>query len=100
MPGKGSSATTLYVVSYDITNDRRRAKVHAILLGFGTWTQFSLFECFLNSKEVILLQSRLSKAIHHREDTVRLYALCDACHKRVEILGHGELPNEPTMFLV
>jgi CRISPR-associated protein Cas2 len=100
MPGKGRAATMCYVISYDIADDRRRAKVHAVLSGFGTWTQFSLFECFLTSKELVLLQARLAKIIHHREDTVRIYALCDACCGRIEILGHGEPPREPKVFMI
>lgn len=100
MPGKGRAATTCYVVSYDIADDRRRAKVHAVLSGFGTWTQYSLFECFLTSKECVTLHARLAKVIHHKEDTVRIYALCDACRERIEILGHGDPPQEPTVFII
>ncbi|HEU5378541.1 MAG TPA: CRISPR-associated endonuclease Cas2, partial [Ktedonobacteraceae bacterium] len=39
--------STLYVIAYDISDDRRRTNVHSILKGFGQWTEFSLFECFL-----------------------------------------------------
>lgn len=40
--------TTLYVVAYDISSDKWRTKIHKILSGFGHWTQFSFFECFLS----------------------------------------------------
>src|SRR5436305_8452575 len=42
--------TTCYVIAYDIADDRRRTKVHQILMGCGKWTQYSLFECFLAAK--------------------------------------------------
>ena len=32
--------TTCYVIAYDILDDRRRTKVHQILMGFGKWTQY------------------------------------------------------------
>ncbi len=31
-----SSQVTCYVVAYDIPDDKRRTKIHQILLGFGT----------------------------------------------------------------
>ena len=45
--------TMLYVIAYDIPDDKRRTKVHKALCGFGDWTQFSLFECFLDAKELV-----------------------------------------------
>ena len=91
--------TTLYIISYDISDDRRRTKVHAILSGFGAWTQYSLFECYLNSKELILLRSRLAQVLH-ADDHVRLYALCHACRGRVEVCGRSEKPQEPHVCIV
>ncbi len=65
--------TTCYVIAYDIPDDRRRTKVHEILLGFGKWTQYSLFECFLSRKDVILLQSKLGEYLIEAQDSVRFY---------------------------
>ncbi len=48
---RGSRQSSLYVVAYDIPDDKRRTRVHKILKGFGQWTEFSLFECFLTKKE-------------------------------------------------
>jgi CRISPR-associated protein Cas2 len=92
--------STLYIVSYDITSDRRRARVHSVLTGFGTWVQYSVFECFLDRKQRILLERRLRKEIHQQEDTVRIYGLCAACKVKVEVLGHGNVPKEETVYLL
>ena len=88
-----------YVVAYDIPSDRRRTKVYKVLSGFGQWTQYSLFELFLNDKELILLQNKLGKLLHAEQDSVRFYPLCAACLKQVETIG-SELPKEETIFLV
>ena len=90
----------LYVVSYDIPDDRRRARVHSALTGFGTWVQFSVFECFLDRKQLMLLQTRLLKEIHQREDTVRIYGLCGTCTQKVEVLGRGDVPREDNVYLL
>ncbi|TMD97016.1 MAG: CRISPR-associated endonuclease Cas2 [Chloroflexi bacterium] len=90
----------LYVVSYDIPDDRRRTRVHSALTGFGTWVQYSVFECFLDRKQRILLQSRLLQEIHQRKDTVRIYGLCGTCTSKVEVLGQGDIPREDDIYLL
>lgn len=92
--------TKLYVVSYDIPDDRRRTRVHSALTGYGTWVQYSVFECFLDRKQRMKLEARLLKEIHQKEDTVRIYGLCEACHAKVEVLGHGDVPREDTTYLL
>ena len=94
-----SRETTCYVIAYDIPDDRRRKKVHQILLGFGKWTQYSLFECFLSRKELVLLQSKLVEHLNARQDSVRFYSLCSNCVSKVETVGSPP-PTEAILFLV
>ncbi len=96
---RASSQTSCYVVAYDIPDDRRRTKVHKILLGYGTWTQYSLFECFLSKKELILLQAKLGEHLIPREDSVRFYPLCANCLSKVETVG-GPPPEETSVYIV
>ncbi len=91
--------TMCYVVAYDIPDDRRRSKVHQILTGFGKWTQYSLFECFLSRKEVLLLQSKLSEYLIDTEDSVRFYPLCATCVEKVETIGDPP-PRDEILFIV
>jgi CRISPR-associated protein Cas2 len=90
----------LYVVSYDIPDDRRRTRIHSLLTGFGTWVQYSVFECFLDRKQRILLEARLLQELHQREDTIRVYGLCGACIPKVEVLGRGDAPREDQVYLL
>ena len=91
--------TTLYLIAYDISDDRRRTKVHALLCGFGQWTQFSMFECFLNDKELVTLQSRLDELTDAREDNVRIYYICRRCQQKVETTG-SDPPAEEKVYLL
>src|SRR5216683_1021138 len=91
--------TMCYVIAYDIPDDRRRTKVHKILLGFGKWTQYSLFECFLSRKELVLLRSKLAEHLVATEDSVRFYPLCASCVSKVETVG-GPLPADDYLFVV
>lgn len=94
-----NSQTTCYVIAYDIPDDRRRTKVHQILMGFGKWTQYSLFECFLSRKELVLLRSKLAGYLVEQQDSVRFYPMCANCVKRVETVG-GPPPVEDLLFVV
>lgn len=91
--------TTLYVVAYDISSDRRRTKVHKVLCGYGAWTQFSLFECYLTETQYLRLRAQLNQHLNEDQDTVRFYPLCMSCQNRVETVGSPK-PQEPDLFLV
>jgi CRISPR-associated protein Cas2 len=90
----------LYVVSYDIPNDRRRTRVHSALTGYGVWVQYSVFECFLNRKQRLLMEERLRKEINPQQDTIRIYDLCGTCTAKVQVLGLGKNPHEDTIYML
>jgi CRISPR-associated protein Cas2 len=96
---RGARQSTLYVVAYDIPDDKRRTKVHSILKGFGQWTEFSLFECFLTRKELLLMRAKLNQYLDAKTDRVRIYAICDACLDKIETIGIPEA-REETVYLI
>jgi len=99
MVKRGKVQRTLYVIAYDIPDDRRRTKVHRVLSGFGKWTQYSLFECYLSDKELVKLRGKLDKVLKGDEDSVRFYHICKACEEKVETIG-SEKPREEEFFMV
>lgn len=94
-----NNETTLYVVAYDIPNDRRRTKVHKLLCGFGAWTQYSLFECWLGKKQLLELRHRLDQLLDDGSDSVRFYTLCRECAGHTETVG-GAPPHDPIVVIV
>ncbi|MEO6889201.1 MAG: CRISPR-associated endonuclease Cas2 [Ktedonobacteraceae bacterium] len=96
---KINTQTTCYVIAYDIPEDKRRTKVHKILLGYGKWTQYSLFECFLSRRDLVLLHAKLEQHLVAAEDSVRFYVLCASCVSKVETIG-GPPPAEDVVFIV
>ena len=96
---RASSQTSCYVIAYDIPDDKRRTKIHKILMGYGKWTQYSLFECFLSRKELVLLRSKLAEHLEAKEDSVRFYPLCANCVSKVETVG-GPPPADTVLFIV
>lgn len=96
---RGIRESSLYVIAYDIPNDKRRTRVHRVLKGFGQWTEFSLFECFLTKKELLLMRSKLDKHLNANEDRVRIYTICDNCLGKIDTVGIAE-PKEETSYLI
>jgi len=91
--------TALYVVAYDISDDRRRTRVHKVLSGFGKWTQYSLFECHLTPKQLLQLEARLERHLKPEEDSIRFYYICEKCVAKAKTVG-GAPPQEEKLFLV
>lgn len=85
------------VVTYDISEDKRRTKIHSILKSYGQWMQYSVFECDLTKTEYAKLRYRLSKLIQSETDSIRFYFLCGCCQGKVERIG-GEIPRDDTVF--
>jgi len=75
------------VVSYDISDDRRRAKLCRKLKSFGTWVQYSVFECLLDTKGFERMKEAVKGIIKKGEDHVRYYPLCETCEKRIQAIG-------------
>ena len=95
----GEAATTLYVIAYDVASDRRRTRVHKLLCGFGQWTQFSVFECWLTKKQLLQLRFKLEPLLDPSADHVRLYTLCASCAPSVVTIG-GTPPGDPTTIIL
>jgi CRISPR-associated protein Cas2 len=57
-----------YLVSYDVSDDRRRDRVYGILLDYGDHVQFSVFCCQLNEREKVCLRRAISDEINHEQD--------------------------------
>jgi len=79
----------LYIVTYDIANDRRWRRVFRLMHGYGRWLQLSVFQCRLSARRRAEMALRLEAAIHAREDHVLILDLgpADQVDPRVESLG-------------
>lgn len=88
------------VISYDVVNDTQRTKVHKYLKGYGTWVQYSVFECELDAAQLASLQQALRTMIDANTDSVRFYPLDAAAVRRIQILGIGRVTTEPLHYMV
>lgn len=87
------------MVAYDISDDRRRRRVHGILKDYGARVQFSVFECRLSATQLAMLRGRLSAELESG-DSVRWYPLCAWCSEAVVFQGAGLPPDDAEFFLL
>ena len=77
------------VIAYDISDNENRLKVFRILSELGFNSQRSVFECELQSDEILRLVSRLTSCIDPESDSLLVYPLCRRCAGGVVVLGQG-----------
>ncbi len=79
----------LYVVTYDIADDRRWRKVFKLMHGYGQWLQLSVFQCRLTARRRAEMARRLEEVINNNADHVLILDLgqADKVEPHVESLG-------------
>jgi len=60
----------VFLVCYDVCNDRRLKRVYKAMRGYGDHLQFSVFRCELSARERAEMIAELSPLIAHDEDQV------------------------------
>jgi CRISPR-associated protein Cas2 len=79
----------LYIVTYDIADDRRWRAIFKLMHGYGEWLQLSVFQCRLTRARMVDLQARLTDSMHHAEDHVMIIDVgpAEGIAPRVQSLG-------------
>ena len=89
---------SLYVASYDISDDLSRERVSRVLLGFGHRIQRSVFQLLLDPDEIEDLQFRV--AVHlSRDDEFVLYPI-DERGSRTTISWQRPVDEVPTVVML
>ena len=88
------------LIAYDISNDKRRTKLHNKLLDYGTPVQYSVFECLLDEKAEKEIRQAVKQIIRPRKDHVRFYYLCASCLQKVETTGKREILGDPPSAII
>lgn len=78
-----------WVIAYDITDNRRRARVDRILKNYAVRVQESVFEGWISHAGLRRLKRELQAEIELKSDHIRLYALCHWCESAIRSQGRG-----------
>ena len=93
----------LYLVSYDISDQKRLRNVFKTMRGFGESLHYSVFLCELSLKEKAILIAMLDDIIHHNDDRIVIVNLGRTDGKakeRIEFLGQStSLPERQAIVV-
>ncbi|MBX3055840.1 MAG: CRISPR-associated endonuclease Cas2 [Anaerolineae bacterium] len=77
------------VISYDISDDKRRRKVATIMEGYGYRVQFSVFECDLTPQQLRKMKQELRRYVKPKEmESIRFYPLPLDAVDKIEVMGY------------
>jgi len=89
-----------HVIAYDISDDRRRARVSAVLQAYGDRVQRSVFVCTLETSVLQEVRSRVAEIINPETDSVYVFRQCGACWEAVGVHGQASVTDEPLYWAV
>ncbi len=62
----------LFIVTYDIADQKRWRRVFKAMHGYGEWIQLSVFQCRLSRRRRAELETRLRELVKNGDDHVLL----------------------------
>lgn len=86
----------LYIVAYDVCDERRLAQVRNFLKGYSTGGQKSVYECFLTDGDLNEVVAGLLGIVDLNEDRVHILRLDG--RSRTHTLGIALQPKDPAYY--
>ena len=77
----------IYIIAYDIADNKRRLRVAKTLESWGYSIQESVFQLRLDSATLARVRLLLAALISDAEDVIHIYPICSSCADRADILG-------------
>ncbi len=92
----------VYLVCYDISEQKRWRKVYKTMKGYGVWLQLSVFQCRLNRENLLRMTDTLTELIDTTEDHLMIIDVGPAENItiRVDSIGRPFKPIERRAVIV
>jgi CRISPR-associated protein Cas2 len=87
---------TLYLIAYDIRENKRLNNVRYFLKGYSTGGQKSVYECFLTHGELRYVTERLHDMIEEEDDRLHVFTMDG--RSRTHTIGIAVQPKDPSFF--
>ena len=91
-----------YLITYDISDDKKRTKLSDLLDKYGSRANYSVYECELNKTKLkqLLYQIESSSLIEPKYDSIRFYHICQNCVSKSYEIGRRPEPFDPKEMFV
>jgi CRISPR-associated protein Cas2 len=80
----------LFIVAYDIADQRRWRRIFKAMNGYGEWLQLSVFQCRLSARRRAELETTLRGLVKAGEDHVLVIDIGPADATRVAVASIGK----------
>jgi CRISPR-associated protein Cas2 len=91
---------SFYLLTYDIADPKRLAKIARAMEAVGQRVQDSVFEAWFAETELEKTLKKAKKIMNEKEDSLRIYSLCSPCRDKVRCLGQGKVSAEPGVVII
>lgn len=93
----------IYLVTYDIRDEKRLRKVFKTMRNWGDHLQYSVFECQLNAVDLLTLKQQLKAIINAAHDQVLVIDLGPSAgrgERVIEAIGQPYTKMDAPCFIV
>ena len=80
----------LYIVTYDISDDKRWRRLFKVMHGYGEWLQLSVFQCRLTRTRHAELVHLIEGILHHEKDHLLMLDIGPAENVQPRVLSIGK----------
>lgn len=95
----------LVLITYDVNTESssgksRLRRVAKLCEDYGQRVQNSVFECLLDSVQLLFVKEKLLNIIDEKEDSLRIYHLGEKYERKIESFGAKQSydPQKPLIF--
>jgi CRISPR-associated protein Cas2 len=88
-----------FVLAYDISDNKRRAKIARLCEATAERVQGSVFEGYFTPAELARLLKKVGRVFNEKEDSLRIYSLCASDREKVRTLGQGRVTPKPGVVI-
>ena len=80
----------LYIVTYDISDDKRWRRLFKLMHGYGEWLQLSVFQCRLTRTRQAELVQLIEGILHREKDHLLMLDIGPAENVQPRVLSFGK----------
>jgi len=80
----------LYIVTYDIADDKRWRRLFKVMHGYGEWLQLSVFQCRLTRARQAELIHLVEGILDHKKDHLLMLDVGPVENVRTRVLSIGK----------
>lgn len=84
----------IWIICYDISNDKRRYRLDRFLAQYGIRIQYSVYETIISKDGLHSLRTQIQQIIEGEEDKVNYYRICRWCQDKVVLQGKAKTTSK------